>query len=789
MADAAINAVMSLLAGLAGIGATSPFAETGISRRPILETSQLETPGFELLIENADGGRAGILRTGRPVPVNLDKLPENFLNAVVAAEDLRFLEHPGVDPVGTVAALADTVRGEMRGGSGLAQQMVKNTITGPAPSLDRKATEAMLAVRMTSRLGRPEIMRRYLQSAWFGRGVHGVMPAPNAWFGKDWGDIDLAEAATLAAMLRGPALYDPWRHPERVTSRRDAIIDVMEAQGWVGAEEALSARTKSVQALAPPSHGATDPWILSATAPDLDRLPAGAPHRGLAVTSITTEWQSITATVLAESVRAVSPVRTAPGIEGAELALLQAMAADDDPDNDVLPREMYLELPAWSEYRSTLIVDGEPGHWDVLTAWGLERDVWIEDPHPDWTPSIGALVPALPVETRNDRHEMQVAIPTIVEAAAILMDPRNGEIIASVGGVDDGLGSFDRTMARRQPGSAIKPFLYLAALDRGYQAGTPVEDVERSYRSGGQWWRPRNYDHAQLGRIPMYQALERSLNVATVWIADLVGIDAMAAMAETAGVYPDGGMVRVLPSALGASETTLRRLTAGYAAIVNDAIPRTPHALRRIEGRDGTALAVPPESGQAPIASSSATTDILGMLRGVAVRGTAYKAFRDHPVSVAGKTGTTQDHRDAWFVGMTPHLAIGIWLGRDDNKPLPGSMTGGTSAAPIAAKILSRALEEGLLDETGYRDERLSSGITWPPALHDGYSSPGMIARDAAPATTATAAPAGNPVFERAEARSLQDSSLDDPFWGMRAAPSGRPDYERPDENADLLDF
>lgn len=786
MADIGIYAIVKILAGLAGITATNPYAETGIGSVPLIEVAADAAPGFELRLTDREGGSLGMLRSGGPVAVDVSQLPEHFINAVVAAEDRRFLEHPGIDPVGTASAAIDTALGRLRGGSGLAQQMVKNTLTGSMSSLDRKATEAMLAVRMTGQLGRQDVLRRYLQSAWFGRGITGVMPAPRAWFGKDWPDVTIAEAATLAAMLRGPGYYDPWRNPERVKPRRDMIISVMEDKEWITPEEALIARSAPVTAVPPARTQETDPWAVGAAADDLAGLPSNVPRRGGARLSIDPEWQSIASSVLSERVRAMSPTKTVTMLEGTTLAVLQAMAEGGTGEDVVLPRDLQLDLPAWSSYRSSLIVGGAPGSWDVLTAWGLEKGVWIEDPHPDWKPAIGALVPALPIYEKDGRKEMEVRLPTVIEAAAVLIDPRDGRLIATIGGVDGNLGAFDRTGALRQPGSAIKPFLYLAALDAGFGPGMSVEDVERSYRSGGQSWRPRNYDRRQMGRIAMYSALERSLNVATVWIANMIGIDAMAEVAEAAGAYAPGQMVRVLPASLGASETTLRQLTAGYATVVNRGAPHAPSTIIRMEGGPGEASLIPAAPPGLQAASAAASADLVAMLRGVAVRGTAYQHFRDHPVAIGGKTGTTQNHRDAWFMGVAPHLAIGIWVGRDDNRPIPGTATGASHAAPIAAEILRRAHEDGLIDAQGYRDESKGVWLEWPPLPHDGSAPASFTAPVAEIAPAPRPAPRGE--VRSAVAAPAPDAELmSDPFWGVsRAAPAALP-FEAPNRNADLL--
>lgn len=768
MAEAGIFIVMKVAAGIAGILATSPLGEGGVPRDPLLDVSAGARPGYDLVIEDGSGSPIGRLRSGAPLPVELDKLPAHFVDAVIAAEDERFLEHPGVDPAAVAAALRDNLAGRLRGGSGLAQQTVKNTVLGGAPTLHRKAVEAMLALRLRQNAGEREVLRRYLQSAWFGRGVTGAMEAPEAWFGRSWAEVSLAQSATLAAMLKGPRLYDPLRNPERVRQRRDAILAIMEAKGWVSAAEAEAARSEPVSAIPAPEAEAGDPWIIAAARAEVAKIEPGLPRAGSARSTIDPAWQAIAGEVLAERLRKVSPVIAPAEPAPADLDAIRAALTDSDPANDVLPAHLHLDLPPGSPYRSMLILDGRPGHWNVLSAAGLERDVSIEDPHPGWKPRPGAILAALPLGATGDSggpegvRQIEVRLPTAVEGAIVIIDPRDGRLLASVGGVDPGLSGFDRTRGLRQPGSAIKPFLYLAALERGFAPADTVEDLERSYSGPGGHWRPRNYDHRQLGRIPMFTALERSSNLAAAWLASEIGIEEMAFRAEAAGAYPEGGMKRLLPSALGASDTTLLDLTAGFATLANGGLPRMAHSLEALRDREGRVLG-PGSPVGAPAASPGAIDDLLGMMRGVITRGTASLALSDLPVMLAGKTGTSQNHRDAWFLGVTPHLAIGVWLGRDDAKPMPGTMAGGSDAAPIAGEVLRGALAAGLIDGDGLRDDEVPR-VTWPPRLHEASDPPRV--------------PAGDTVW------------VSEPIPGEEMSRE-RPDYEAGpvNRNADLLDF
>ena len=298
------------------------------------------------------------------------------------------------------------------------------------------------------------------------------------------------------------------------------------------------------------------------------------------------------------------------------------------------------------------------------------------------------------------------------------MDPRTGDVIASVGGVDPRVSAFDRTRAVRQPGSAIKPFLYLSALDYELDPMMDLSNFEQTYTDwNGVKWSPKNYDHSQTGGMPMLRALEQSSNLAAADLINRIGVASMARVAEAAGVYEPGAMRPFMSSALGASETTLMNLVSGYAAILNDGVPRRPKVIAGLSSSDSSDKLRPEHDPRGyPIARRSAVSDIISMMRGVITRGTASVAFSRHPVMLVGKTGTTQDHRDAWFIGVTPHLAIGVWLGKDDNTSLPGKTAGGSDAAPIAARILQDAFDAGLITSDGYRDQKFSSGTAWPPS-------------------------------------------------------------------------
>lgn len=778
-AELGFYAAVRLFVTLAGTFSSMPGG-TAVPEVPRIDISK---QGYEVSLKDMQGTVYGTAISAAPLRVELSDLPGDFINAVIAAEDKRFLRHPGFDAKGTIAAFRDTFNGTTRGGSGIAQQMIKNTMVGSDRSLTRKGVEAMLAVRAIDTFGHEEVLRRYLQTSWFGRGRTGVSAAPSVWFGKTWDQVTLAEAATLAAMLKGPARYDPWRNPVLVKDRRDAILNVMLDEGWISAEQNESAKAEPVMAIAPAEDKTADYWVLAAAKRDLVTSSAiGVAQGNLTVDP---QWQAIAQAALRKHVAAISPIEAPRKLEAVEIEAMRNLE-DERP----LPTRLATHLPTGTAYSSYVILDIKDGLATLRGPAGKLTGVKITHDHKGWSPAVGEILTGIHDAEGN---VLKAHMKTLVEGAVVAIDPRTGEIIATVGGVDPNLTWFDRTVAMRSPGSSIKPMLYLAALDLGFTPQSGISDKDTTYYSNGQAWRPRNYDRKFFGTVPVHTALERSLNAATVDLANRIGIEAMASTAERAGVYDEGQMRRILPSALGTSETSLARMVSGYATIVNDAVPRNRHIVRDVTTGDHV-IATDIRTGQGPIASPAAVNDLLGMMRGVVTRGTASVALKKSPVMVAGKTGTSQDHKDAWFVSVTPHLALGVWLGRDDNKPLPGTSTGGATSAPIAVEILREAHEAGLINDEGYRDQRMSSGTPWPPNPHAELSR-----------GQSGGAEVSEPFYPEAErdvfkdeidallSSVISDESFSDPSpadWGAQPSPANWGIDSGPvDRNSDLLNL
>lgn len=599
MSDNGLSAITSIITGLVSSLGTGPLGNVELPEADLGVINGTGESAWVIQVNDEMSGKLSFSSEER-AGLRLADYPEDFLNAVLAAEDSRFPEHAGADPVGIASAVADTIMGRTRGGSSITQQLIKNSVVGNEMTMQRKVEELILAVRLEASSDKTQIFESYLRYAWFGRGANGAAHASRVWFGKPWSELNLAECATLAAMLKGPARFDPEKNPELVKSRRNLIISEMLQYGWVTEEEAEEAKNEEVIVIPKENGNAGDHWVISAI----------------------------------------------------------RRAAYDYADSRGLT---------------------------------LNDDVTLNS-------TISARWQAIASESISEAE-----LPEDVEAAMVIISIPEGNLLASVGGRDQRKSGYDRTVAMRQPGSLSKPLFYAAALDAGM---TPWDLVRNDRIDWGGTWNPANYDGSTTPPAPMYQGLEASSNLMTIHLADFVPMEQMFRTAEMSGAWDINGIDPFAPSLLGATETTLMRITSGLAGLVN-------------QGRT-VPVKVFMEDAPAPsvFLSQHSADAVSAMMRGVMLRGTASVANKSSKVSIIGKTGTSQNYRDAWFVGLTPHIAIGVWAGKDDDTSMGGGRTGGVVSSRIAINAFNKALESGLISEQGFvPGEFIGAHAQWPPTL------------------------------------------------------------------------
>lgn len=729
MAEPGLYALVKILAGGMSATLTGPLGPVDLPDLDLAAKIAANRHGYiaEVLTEKQESlGYAGQDRASSP---RVQDLPDRFIQALLSIEDARFGAHPGVDPMATAKAILDTVGGNPRGGSTITQQVVKNGVTGGDVSIDRKVREAILAVRAQEGMPEDVILEGYLGNAWFGRGQSGATGASLAWFGKPWSEVSLSEAAFLAGLLKGPAYYDPTKHPERAKGRRDLVLQAMFDRRMIDADTRDAAIAEPLIVISNEDNkmlmSPVPTWVETGVAYDVARYDimkqSGMRSGDVRITTtIDLDWQALAQDALNMGLRRISPAEPI-----AELDLPDLTPGKRLTKNETLKLRKAAAVHVATSRRNgrAIIYSVGDGFYTTLIDRGFGEFEWhrLKAAEQDigFSPKPGDL---LVYKRVNDQVSLQR--PPVVQGAVIVMRPEDGAILASIGSSDPDLFPLDRTQVKRQPGSSIKPFAWLSALNVGWRPDDYVEDQVRSYHtSTGATWTPQNYDGSEAGLVPLFVALEESSNLAAASLIDTLGVGALAATAEAAGIYDWGDMKRIPASVLGASETDLVRLSAGYAALANGGQVVAPHRISRVI-KNGQTLWSPLEIEQdIAIATSYETSDITSMLYGVVERGTAHRPFRNLKLPVVGKTGTTQDYRDAWFLSYTPGVVVGVWVGMDDNSPLPGKRSGSSAAAPVARDIYAGAVRAGLLQDNGHRRGQ-PQYQNWPPRLFEvGYKA------------------------------------------------------------------
>ncbi len=663
--------------------------------------------------------------------VPIEDVPEVVTAAFISAEDRNFWEHTGFDPRGMAAAARDAIvtRGEtLRGASTITQQVMKNFLLSGDRTGERKIKEIILATRLEETLDKPQILELYLNEIFLGQNSYGVAAAAQTYFNKTLDELELHEAAFLAALPQAPSRYHPVNNHDRVLARRNWVLGQMHENGYITLAELDAARAEPLrtvqngdfpsfrQAL-PDRDYFTDEirrqlsgsfgeaeffggglTIRATVDPDLQTVAARALRRGLErYDRGIGRWRGSGETIPAE-------------VLGDEAAWRAALARTD------IARDIMLENP-WHP-AVVLEVSGQTAR---LGIEGVDADE--NAPHQvaasdlDWARgglsnlSTGDVVHVRAV-TAEDGSFQRWSLRQVpeVQGGFMAMDVNSGRVLAMQGGFSYQHSVFNRvTQAQRQPGSAFKPFVFAAALDSGYTPATIVIDAPIEVDTGrGQIWRPTNYSNRYYGPTPVRTGIEMSRNLMTVRMAQEVGMNVVGQYAERFGVYDR--MQTYLANSLGAQETTLFRMVAAYAMFANGGERVEPTLVDRVQDRwgrtvyrhDQRACVDCDVDGLAPGAAPRILTNrqrimdpvtayqLTSMLEGVVQRGTASRI--NLPVPVAGKTGTTNDVRDVWFVGFSSNIAAGCYIGHDRPRSLGRGVTGGGTCAPIFEEFMREAI-------------------------------------------------------------------------------------------------
>lgn len=594
-------------------------------------------PDEASLVLDREGGELGHLYRVNRVIVPLDSLPPYVPSAFVAVEDQRFWEHHGVDWVRVLGAAWANVRARRveEGSSTITMQLARNVFPKRIPqaqrTLGRKLTEMRVAGEIERRFTKRQILELYLNQIYFGDGAWGIEAAAAEYFGKSASRLTLGEAAVLAGLIRSPQRLNPRSNPEGARGRRGVVLQQMVQQGVITAAAARTAAAEPIHV----RHGSVD-----------DAGPAA---------------------YFVEEVR-----------QELEAELGEALYTGGYLIHTTLDPAVQAAAEAELETQLKAIEAGRFGTFRHPRRGSSGRGAG------------GGVAPGAAAGDSAGGEETRY-----LQGAVVVMDAASGDVLALVGGRDFGESKFDRAVqAWRQPGSAFKPFVYGAALAAGYPPTTVLSDEPlRVVLPDGSTWEPRNFEGSYRGDVTMRQALAQSRNVATIRLAQEVGLERVIEFARRLGL---SGPIPQVPSiAIGAAEVTLLELTTAYAAFATLGDRPTPRLATRVVDRDGRVVwSRPARSGR--VIDPAVAFVLTDLLRGVVDHGTGTPVrtagFRG---PAAGKTGTTNGSTDVWFLGYTPQRVAGIWIGFDRPRAIVPGATGGRLAAPIWARIMTRTRPAG----------------------------------------------------------------------------------------------
>ncbi len=687
-----------------------------------------------------DGALIAEYARERRIFVPINTVPKRVINAFLSAEDRRFYEHIGLDFTGIARAGVKFIeakikgRGSIQGASTITQQVAKNFLLSSERTFDRKLREAILAIRIEQTYSKDKILELYLNEIYFGIGSYGIAAAALNYFDKELDELTVEEAAYLAALPKGPNNYHPYRRTAAAIERRNWIIDQMVSNEHLTPDVAVAAKAKPLAVNIRPfgtqiyaaDYFAEEVrrWLIgnetfgekklyegglsvrTTLDPTLQRHARRALIDGLVTFDRTQGWRGPVqkietagdwgATLGAIDVPGdLSPWRLGVVLESQRAKVVVGLRPPRRPDGKLEAERQAVEI-GYDEIRwANRKPSKTPGAPDVVAVGDV---IWVSPKDPDAPTGVWSLM----------------QIPE-VGGGIVAMDPHTGRVLATVGGFSFAMSQFDRAaQARRQPGSTFKPIVYATAMDNGYKPTSIVLDapIEIEQGPGKEAWKPENYNKSQsLGPATLRVGIEKSRNQMTARLGQDIGMPVVVEYARRFGIYDD---LAPLPAmVLGAGETTLMRMVGGYAMLANGGKKITPTLIDRIQDRWGRsvwrhdargcdACRVEKWSGQPEPDVADSRQQIIdphtayqmtSILEGVVQRGTATIIKKIVPnVPFAGKTGTSNESKDVWFVGYTPDLVVGVFVGYDTPKPMGKAATGGQVAAPIFANFMKLAL-------------------------------------------------------------------------------------------------
>ena len=673
------------------VGSTAGLLLVYTTDLPQVEALEAYRPSSITELYDDHGRVIGSFALQRRVVAGYDDFAPVLRDALVSIEDKDFYRHSGINFWRIVGAAYRDIQsgGKVQGASTLTMQLARNLFLSPDRSFHRKVQEAMLAIQIERRFTKPQIFALYANQIFLGHGVYGFEAASEFYFSKPARTLTLAEAALLAGLPKGPGIYSPINHPDRALKRRNLVINAMLEDGKITAAQAEEARSAPVALHLLHDPNSLAPYFVEEIRRYLEnKYGADQVHEGglKVYTSLDVDLQKAANQAVLDGLAAYERRH---GWKGhLENVVTEGIAIDkyEHPDWD--------DEPEVNGYVHALVTSAGVGIATLkfgryAAALGQADLAWTQDKVQNLLRTGDICYVRILGLSGNGAARVSLEQDSGAQGALVAIDNATGSIKAMVGGRDFSQSKFDRaTQALRQVGSSFKPYVYTAVIDRGGSPNDTILDEPVTFETGSGPYSPHNYDEKFEGVITLRRALAQSRNIPALKLANKVGIKSVIEYAERFGITAK--LPPYLPVALGSAEITLMEQTSAYSVFPNDGVRVTPRYITKVTDYEGRVLEEDYPDVKDVISARTARI-MTTMLREVVLHGTAAAAAK-MPFPAAGKTGTTNDFTDAWFVGFSPTMTCGVWMGFDEKRTLGAKETGAHAALPIWMNFMSSAM-------------------------------------------------------------------------------------------------
>ncbi len=696
-----------------GVGGLAGILWMATRDLPTFESFQDYHPSLVSRVYSDNGDIIGQFFIERRLYTPIDQIPQTLTQAVIATEDSRFFYHPGLDIVGIGRAAWTNFKkgGRFQGASTITQQLARALFLTPERTYQRKIKELILAIKMEWVLTKDQILEMYLNQIYFGHGAYGVGAASQTYFDKHVSQLTLPEAAFLAGLPKAPNTYSPYRNPELAKARKELVLQRMVESSFISAEEAQTAKD-STMAFRQQSLEPIASYFLEEVRQHLvERYGETLVYKGglQVYTTLNIPMQKFAEQAVQKGLRELDKRQGWRGPVGHVQLTKDFTPPEDFPElqnpHSAFINNLYRALVTKVTKKEVSVLIGNTYKGTIALedlTWARRRLVKSNDVSkatvkegatPAQLLKVGDIVEVAPKKGNLESGQFVLEQTPIVEGALTAIDPRTGAILAMVGGYDYNRSQFNRAViARRQPGSAFKPLIYAAALQQGLTPATLILDAPVVYEDEDldRVWKPENYEKRFFGTISLREALKHSRNAATVRLLEQIGVPEVVNLSTTLGIQSP--MSQDLSLALGSSSVTLQEITSAYGVFGNQGLWLPPYLITHVKNLNGEILEQHFFEPQQAMKPENAYL-ITNMLMDVIQSGTGRLA-KPIGLPLAGKTGTTNSYNDAWFVGYSPNLATGVWVGFDDVRTLGRLESGAHAALPIWTDFVAEALRD-----------------------------------------------------------------------------------------------